>query len=217
MLNFLDPDKTTPTGVSLCRLMAVLASILRILAISVLVRYSIISLTGYCHLLAVDNSAGCVTTKKCTKCDSEKELSEFHEDKRNKDNASSWCKECRKVVRLRRYRENPDRQKENSRRWRRANPGWKKLYNLKKNYNLTIDQYSAILAKQGNRCAISGEKLGTGNKRAAVDHDHALGQVRGIIQQRFNVAEGHLKTPEDALKLYNYMLKNELFYSAVQN
>ena len=47
MLNFLDPDKTTPTGVSSCRLVAVLASILRILAISVLVRYSIISPTSF--------------------------------------------------------------------------------------------------------------------------------------------------------------------------
>jgi hypothetical protein len=46
--------------------------------------------------------------KVCTKCKVEKELTEFHKDKRSKDGLRSKCKSCR-----RKYREaNKERMKE---------------------------------------------------------------------------------------------------------
>ena len=51
--------------------------------------------------------------------------------------------------------------------------------NLRRQYNLTLAQYNAILEKQGGGCAICGNKPRT--KNFAVDHDHTTGQVRGIL------------------------------------
>jgi 5-methylcytosine-specific restriction endonuclease McrA len=46
-----------------------------------------------------------MTTKKCTKCGIEKDLSEFNIDKRNHNRARSRCKACEKEYRIQ-YREN---------------------------------------------------------------------------------------------------------------
>lgn len=46
-------------------------------------------------------------------------------------------------------------------------------------FGLTAEQYKALWEFQGGRCFIC---LGAGGGRAfAVDHDHATGQVRGLL------------------------------------
>jgi hypothetical protein len=40
-------------------------------------------------------------------------------------------------------------------------------------YSLTPEQYDALYAAQGGRCALCRRARGTGGKRLAVDHDHA--------------------------------------------
>ncbi|MGI5245453.1 endonuclease VII domain-containing protein [Dactylosporangium sp. CA-139066] len=52
-------------------------------------------------------------------------------------------------------------------------------YRLKTVYNLSVEQYQAILDHQGGRCAICGMKPRT--KKLAVDHDHATNLVRGLL------------------------------------
>lgn len=153
----------------------------------------------------------------CNKCKNPRDLSEFSKDSSRKDGVSYICKYCNREKVYKWQKENRSRANCSVYRSFKKNPEktkkrmWRQ--HLKK-YGLTIDQYENILSKQGNRCAVSGEEFGVGDKKAAIDHDHVLGQVRGIIQLRFNTAEGHLKTPEDCLKLYDYMIKNDLFYSA---
>ena len=49
-----------------------------------------------------------------------------------------------------------------------------------KTYGITGDQYRALYAAQGGKCAIC--KVATGKrKRLAVDHDHKTGEVRGLL------------------------------------
>ncbi len=58
-------------------------------------------------------------------------------------------------------------------------------------YGMTLDDYDAMLAAQGGVCAICGsaEPGGSGG-RFAVDHDHATGDVRGLLCAKCNTGLG---------------------------
>lgn len=58
---------------------------------------------------------------------------------------------------------------------------------IKKRYGITGEQYDAMLAAQSNGCAICGQPAHP-RFRLSVDHNHATGQVRGLLCQRCNVA-----------------------------
>lgn len=51
-------------------------------------------------------------------------------------------------------------------------------------YGLSPEQYAALLALQGGRCAICRQR--PKSKRLAVDHDHKTGAVRGLLCGRCN-------------------------------
>lgn len=93
-----------------------------------------------------------------------------------------------------------------SQRWRQNNPekrnrhhkspraiqarSHQKRYHL---YGITIRQYAEILALQGGRCFLcrEGETAVTKDgmvKALHIDHDHATGQIRGLLCQRCNHA-----------------------------
>lgn len=59
---------------------------------------------------------------------------------------------------------------------------------LKPRYGITIDEYDALLLSQGEVCAIC-QKLPQTSRilKLAVDHDHATGEIRGLLCQRCNM------------------------------
>ena len=61
-------------------------------------------------------------------------------------------------------------------------------------YKLTLEQYSEMLAKQDDACAICGDKETGRNQHGpialSVDHDHGTGQVRGLLCRRCNMLLG---------------------------
>lgn len=71
-------------------------------------------------------------------------------------------------------------------------------HSLMSRYGITLDQFDALLAGQGNKCAICLEVVfvhsGTGctdkHNVACVDHDHKTGKVRGILCGDCNRALG---------------------------
>lgn len=99
------------------------------------------------------------------------------------------------AARLRRFRrENPERAAE-----------YRHRYKLKAKYGLTVEAYDAMLAGQGNACAICEEQCATG-RRLAVDHCHDTGRVRGLLCVRCNRAVGLLMDdPERADSLATYL------------
>jgi hypothetical protein len=92
-----------------------------------------------------------------------KSISEFYEDRREKDGRVSYCKKCVPTSDI-------------------------KLHNtLKSRYGITLIEYKEMLEQQNGVCAICGEPE-TAKKRnsdeprlLAVDHDHETGEIRGLL------------------------------------
>lgn len=85
---------------------------------------------------------------------------------------------------------------------------------LKYRYGLTPEQYAELLEASKGRCAICHKPF---KGEPVIDHCHETGMTRGLLCNNCNAAEGFIGTPENALRLYHYMLKNELFYKEERN
>lgn len=77
-------------------------------------------------------------------------------------------------------------------------PDKRRRINLAQNlrtYGLTVEQFEAMRATQGNRCAICGQPPDPNGVRAAsrlhVDHDHNTGAVRDLLCNRCNQGVGY--------------------------
>lgn len=79
-------------------------------------------------------------------------------------------------------------------------------YNLKRNYDLTVEQYDQMYQDQNGVCAICHEKCGS-KFRLAVDHDHDTGKVRGLLCLSCNQKLGWYERREDAI--LSYLVRNK--------
>ena len=124
----------------------------------------------------------------CSLCQKEKELDQFGESSYiKKDGTKSknrWCKQCY-VKKAAEYQKlNPDKVK-----------AWGTRKHRKKKYGMTDQEYSVLLEKQNNKCAICFESethKGRGGEviPLAVDHCHKTGVVRGLLCFKCNTAIG---------------------------
>lgn len=76
---------------------------------------------------------------------------------------------------------------------------------LKRDFNLDIEEFDRMLAEQNNRCKICGEQIFEGqhigsNFMAYVDHNHRTGRVRGILCRLCNIGLGCFKDSTSLLK-----------------
>lgn len=80
-----------------------------------------------------------------------------------------------------------------------------------KKYNITLTDYEALLDKQGGLCAICRTDTRDSRERdMPVDHDHATGQVRGILCDRCNRTIGLFQDdPEIIARAVTYLKKWE--------
>lgn len=65
----------------------------------------------------------------------------------------------------------------------------RKEWQLKRHYNITLEEYDARLRSQNGVCAICKN---IGKKKLSVDHDHNTGIVRGLLCDQCNMALGLL-------------------------
>lgn len=93
------------------------------------------------------------------------------------------------------------------RNWER-HTNYMKCYNLKKSYNLTLEEYEEILKKQEYKCKICKADI-KGRKKAQIEHNHKTNKVRGILCVRCNTAIGLFKENIETMKLAIEYLQQE--------
>jgi hypothetical protein len=152
--------------------------------------------------------------KRCKKCGSAKTVAEFYKNADGRDGRRPECKACTNAIRLKRYRQNREREIARVRAWQQANPervkAWaaknrdKRLQKLREihlrnKFGLTPEEYNRILAAQGGVCAIC-ESPPTPGISLHVDHDHGTGEIRGLLCVRCNNAIGLMREAPDLLR-----------------
>lgn len=100
-------------------------------------------------------------TKRCPMCRRVKALDDFPRNRSTKDGRATYCKPCHN-----------QRMKDTSERLY----GGHANFLLQRRYGLSADDISELVRHQGGTCAICRIK-----PAVHVDHDHATGQVRGIL------------------------------------
>ena len=150
--------------------------------------------------------------KRCIKCQEFKPLDQFYRMAGMRDGHRNDCKACNLAAKAARYRANPEPARERTRLWRLANPeryaetqarfrasDGKKISDrrshLKRKYGLSLDEYDAMLARQGGGCGICGREP-SDRISLHVDHDHRTGRIRGLLCFVCNSSLGDLDDPD---------------------
>ena len=131
-----------------------------------------------------------VTSKKCTKCGVEKDLKLFTKRKLGKHGTHSQCKECIYADALHK---------------RQTVPNYTRSVNLKRRFNMSIDDYNHLFILQKGKCQICKNAETRRDKKGkvtwlSVDHSHSTGEVRGLLCNACNTGLGLLRDSEKTLK-----------------
>lgn len=129
--------------------------------------------------------------KKCTTCHTEKPTSEFPPKRRK-------CKTC--VA-------------EYLTKWKQRNPYKIREYGLLKDFGISHDEYMKLHDSQNGLCAICNKPetafMKTKTMFLAVDHDHATGEVRGLLCTNCNNGLGRFNDNIELLqKAIQYIEKS---------
>jgi single-stranded DNA-specific DHH superfamily exonuclease len=112
--------------------------------------------------------------------------------------------------RWKRYKEkNAEKVKLSQKLWYEANKERYRENKLKRNYNITLDDYDKMLQEQNGCCAICFVKAeDERNKILVVDHNHLTGEVRSLLCNGCNTAIGLLKENQEViLRAADYLKK----------
>lgn len=104
------------------------------------------------------------------------------------------------------YKANREKSNASRKAWYERNPGSVRCHNLRK-YGLTQGQWDEMFAAQGFACAACGNEE-PGAKNWHTDHNHATGEIRGILCCGCNLAIGMAKDDPKTLRaLAEYLEK----------
>lgn len=132
--------------------------------------------------------------KTCTKCGASKALDEFYVLKAGRSGRVNpgrfpECKACNRARAL-----------AHQRAMRLADPAYNRRSRLRRMYGISLEDYDAMLARQGGHCAICpATEVGGRGGSFHIDHDHETGQVRGLLCHGCNVGIGNLGEDVDRL------------------
>jgi hypothetical protein len=131
----------------------------------------------------------------CKDCGSRRSESEMFWTNRR---GSGQCRECRKVYRKDYYARTRAHAIARAIAWKRANPARTKDFHRKAKYGVPFGTYDRILAEQGSVCAICGAPEPS-DASLHIDHDHATGQVRGLLCDLCNRGLGYFADSAERL------------------
>lgn len=103
--------------------------------------------------------------------------------------------------------ENPEKSAMQAVRKRLRGLDRRKDSSLRFHYNVTFEQYEAILEAQNHLCAICRKPQDTAkSKRLFVDHNHSTGLLRGLLCHRCNAGLGYfLEDPALFMRAVKYL------------
>lgn len=145
--------------------------------------------------------------KKCSKCNKEYSLKEFH---KKYGKPISMCKYCSKEYQHFHYMKHREERKEKVKQYRLNNPEKMKIQYEKRRKNpeeklrnidrclrnsphgVGLDRKKRLLEAQKNQCFICDYEFKSITE-AKVDHDHISGMIRGILCNKCNSILGYAK------------------------
>lgn len=98
-------------------------------------------------------------------------------------------KTLEKVSRGGGYLRDGEKSRSNQKRWRdKQTPEWRFNRSLVYKFGITIEHYYSMLDSQAGRCAICRTMTpGRYKNFFCVDHDHATGEIRGLLCDSCNI------------------------------
>lgn len=122
---------------------------------------------------------------KCARCGFDKPAEAFPRNKNTRSGRHCYCRACHNA----------------QTRASKIGQGGSRKYHLKRRYGITLDEFDALLAKQGSLCPICLKR-----PAAHVDHDHRTGKVRGILCEMCNGGLGQFRDdPETIERAIEYL------------
>lgn len=129
-------------------------------------------------------------SKSCNTCRDVKPLSEFNIiNKKTNPRPDYYCRSCRSEYRKKWYDERGGKEKQNK-YWFGGAKEKSRWERIQREYNLSRDEYDALLTSQNNKCAICQTEKPE-DRHFDVDHDHTTGRVRGLLCNRCNRGLGY--------------------------
>lgn len=118
--------------------------------------------------------------KTCTRCRQELPEANYWRDASKVGGYDTYCKDCRRAIRAKSHEENREQRLTDMR-----------AYHLKRTFGITLEDYDAMLERQGGRCAICRtSEPGTRLGRWCIDHDHRTDAIRSLLCNACNSGLG---------------------------
>ena len=138
--------------------------------------------------------------KECVACKELKFISEYPPDKRQSDGRMGRCRPCARARRKELYYINPDRQRKAS---------------VKNRYGISAENWYRLFAEQEGKCLGCQRHQSELPDTLCVDHNHATGNIRGLLCRKCNAALGLLRDNKETLaRLQAYLERPELILVA---
>jgi hypothetical protein len=107
------------------------------------------------------------------------------------------------------HKNNKEKSNERRKEYNKNHPRWHRKYWLKKQFNITLEEYEKLFNNQDGKCAICGEHQDNVGKTLSVDHDHFTDEIRGLLCYNCNLLLGHAKdNPYILRKALEYLENN---------
>lgn len=177
--------------------------------------------------------------KNCKSCFKQKELTEFYKNNYSADKLAYECKDCynhklrekrkknpepfklankrayekKREERIRKQKEYNEKNPEVRKNWYNKNieniRKYNKQYDLKKKYNITLEDFNLMLKIQNYCCKICNYEFDN-KKIAHVDHNHKTGKVRSLLCHNCNTSLGLMKENKNYISnLIKYLKEHE--------
>ena len=121
----------------------------------------------------------------------------------------STKKELKKEYEKQRYQDNKEKINKRNKQWAKDNPEKQRIYNFKKLYGISHEDWLEMWESQDGKCAICGKQFQT-PFNARVDHNHRTGEVRGLLCHRCNVGLGYIEDMGYNIKATEYLASGNI-------